>query len=121
MGGWLAFEPDGETVLVMGDLVLTQDEVNPVVKKLEERGIRITALHNHLLRAEPATMYLHVMGRGYPVKVAQALHEALALRANDGVLIVTAKSSAAVRIDGNIACPSWFGLLGESIKIGSAA
>ena len=79
LGGWLAFEPAGETVLVMGDLVLTQDEVNPVMKKLEERGIGITALHNHLLRAEPATMYMHVMGEGHPVKVAQALHDALAL------------------------------------------
>jgi hypothetical protein len=79
LGGWLAFEPTGDQTMVMGDLVLTQDEVNPVMKKLEEGGINVTALHNHLLRAEPATMYMHVMAHGDPVKLAQALHAALAL------------------------------------------
>ena len=56
LGGWLAFEAKGRQAIVMGDLVLTQDEVNPVMKKLEEGGIEITALHNHLLRAEPMPM-----------------------------------------------------------------
>jgi hypothetical protein len=79
LGSWLAFEPVGDQVMVMGDLVLTQEEVNPVMKKLEESSIAVTALHNHLLRAEPATMYMHVMGHGDPVKLAQALHAALAL------------------------------------------
>lgn len=79
LGGWLAFEPSGDQALVMGDLVMTQDEINPVMKKLEESGIQITALHNHLLRAEPATMYMHVMGHGDPVTLAQALHAGLAL------------------------------------------
>lgn len=79
LGGWLAFEPMGRDAMVMGDLVLTQEEVNPVMKAMEERGIEITALHNHLLRAEPATMYMHVMGRGDPVKLAQALHAGLTL------------------------------------------
>jgi biotin operon repressor len=79
LGGWLAFEPTGDQAMVMGDLVLTQDEINPVMKKLEEDGIQITGLHNHLLRAEPATMYMHVMGHGNPVTLAQALHAALAL------------------------------------------
>ncbi len=65
--------------MVMGDLVLTQDEVNPVMQKLEERGIEITALHNHLLRAEPMTLYMHVFGQGDPVKLAAALHAGLAL------------------------------------------
>jgi hypothetical protein len=79
LGGWLAFAPMGEEVMVMGDLVLTQDEVNPVVKKFEEAGIQITALHNHLLRAEPMTLYMHVLGHGDPVKLATALHAGLAL------------------------------------------
>jgi hypothetical protein len=79
LGGWLAFEPIGDQAMVMGDLVLTQEEINPVMKKLEEGGVAITALHNHLLRAEPATMYMHVMGHGDPVKLAQALHAGLAL------------------------------------------
>src|SRR5256885_11474163 len=53
LGGWLAFEPMDKQTMVMGDLVLTQDEVNPVMRKFEEQGIEITAVHNHLLRADP--------------------------------------------------------------------
>lgn len=79
LGSWLAFQATGEGAMVMGDLVLTQDEVNPVMKRLTESGIEITALHNHLLRAEPATMYMHVGGHGNPVKLAEALHAALIL------------------------------------------
>ncbi|MER8969058.1 DUF1259 domain-containing protein [Mesorhizobium sp. M0808] len=79
LGGWVAFEPMGNKVMVMGDIVLTQDEVNPVMKKLEESGIEITALHNHLLRAEPMTLYMHVLGQGDPVTLAAALHAGLAL------------------------------------------
>ncbi|MGK9167698.1 DUF1259 domain-containing protein [Inquilinus limosus] len=79
LGSWLAFQPMGDEAMVMGDLVLTQDEVGPVTKSLAEGGIEVTALHNHLLRAEPATLYLHVDGHGDPVKLAVALHAALAL------------------------------------------
>ncbi len=79
LGGWLAFAPAGDQAMVMGDLVMTQDEINPVMKKLEDSGIEITALHNHLLRAEPATMYMHVIGHGDPVQLAQELHAALSL------------------------------------------
>ena len=79
LGSWLAFAPEGDKAMVMGDLVMTQDEINPVMKKLEDSGIAVTALHNHLLRAEPATLYMHVMGHGDPVQLAKALHAALAL------------------------------------------
>jgi hypothetical protein len=79
LGGWLAFEPIGGQAMVMGDVVLTQDEINPVMKSLEEGGIEVTGLHNHLLRAEPAPMYMHVMGHGDAVMLAKALHTALAL------------------------------------------
>jgi len=78
LGSWLAFETMGDNGMVMGDLVLTMDEVSPVMKKLIEGGIEITALHNHLLRNQPFTMYMHVLGRGDPVKLAAALHTALA-------------------------------------------
>jgi hypothetical protein len=78
LGSWLAFHPTGgDETMVMGDLVLTQDEVNPVMSRLAEDGIEVTALHNHILRAEPATMYMHVEGHGDPVKLAQALRAAL--------------------------------------------
>jgi hypothetical protein len=78
LGGWVAFKPMGNQAMVMGDVVLTQDEVNPVMKTLEENGIEITGLHNHLLRAEPMTLYMHVFGHGDPVKLATALHAGLA-------------------------------------------
>ncbi len=79
LGGWLAFAPAGDQAMVMGDLVMTEAEINPVMAKLAASGIAITALHNHLLRAEPATMYMHVMGHGDPVTLAHELHAALAL------------------------------------------
>ena len=78
LGGWLAFEPMGDKAMVMGDLVLTGDEINPVLSKLEEGGISVTAIHNHLLRAAPMTFYMHVMGEGDPEKLATTLHGALA-------------------------------------------
>ncbi len=77
LGSWLAFTKNGNDGMVMGDLVLLASEVNPVMKKLEESGIQVTALHNHLLRNEPFTMYMHVLGHGDPVKLASALHGAL--------------------------------------------
>jgi len=78
LGGWLAFEKMGDQGMVMGDLVLTMDEVAPVTTKLAAGGIDVTALHNHLLRNQPFTMYMHVQGNGDPVKLATALHTALA-------------------------------------------
>src|SRR3954452_17696501 len=78
LGGWLAFESMGDQGMVMGDLVLTMDEVTPVMTKLAASGIDVTALHNHLLRTQPFTMYMHVLGHGDPVKLAAALHTALA-------------------------------------------
>jgi len=81
-GSWLAFKAmdrTGDEVMAMGDLVLTETEIAPVMTKLAESGIDITALHNHLLRAQPATFYMHVLGHGDPVKLAAALHEGLAL------------------------------------------
>jgi Domain of Unknown Function (DUF1259) len=78
LGSWLAFEKMGDQGMVMGDLVLTMDEVAPVMTKLAAGGIDVTALHNHLLRNQPFTMYMHVQGNGDPVKLATVLHAALA-------------------------------------------
>jgi|ERR1051326_4094956 hypothetical protein len=79
LGSWLAFVAMGKQTVVMGDLVLTESEIEPVMKKLAEGNIDITALHNHLLRAKPATFYMHVYGVGDGVTLARTLHEALAL------------------------------------------
>src|SRR6266852_3215565 len=77
LGGWLAFAKTGKDAMVMVDLVLAMDEVSPVMAKLVAGGIEVTALHNHLLRNQPFTMYMHVAGMGDPVKLASALHAAL--------------------------------------------
>jgi hypothetical protein len=79
LGGWIAFMPMGKQAMAMGDLVLTQDEITPVMRKLVDGGMDITAVHNHLLRAEPMTLYMHVQGRGDPVKLATAIHDGLSL------------------------------------------
>jgi len=77
LGSYLAFQKRGSDGMVMGDLVLTHEEVNPVMQKLVEGGIEITALHNHLLRSSPATMYMHFLGHGDPAKLAGVLRTAL--------------------------------------------
>jgi hypothetical protein len=78
LGGWLGFEPIADGALAMGDLVLTEPEIEPVMTKLLASGIEVTALHNHLLRANPATYYMHVHGHGDPVVMATAIRAALA-------------------------------------------
>jgi Domain of Unknown Function (DUF1259) len=79
LGGWIAFEPMGNMAMVMGDLVLLQSEVNPVMASLLDGGLEVTAVHNHLLRAEPLTFYMHVGGHGDPAKMAETIHNALAM------------------------------------------
>jgi hypothetical protein len=72
------FEPIGDQAMVMGDLVLTEEEVNPVMARLAAGGIDVTGIHNHLLRAAPATFYMHVLGHGEPEALAAALRDGLA-------------------------------------------
>src|SRR5713101_21992 len=79
LGGWIAFKPAHGGAMAMGDLVLLETEVNPVMLKLIEGGLEITAVHNHLLRASPATFYMHVGGHGDPAKMAAVIHDALAV------------------------------------------
>jgi hypothetical protein len=78
LGGWVAFKPMQNEVMAMGDLVLLETEVNPVMAKLIEGGLEITAVHNHLLRANPPIIYMHLGGQGDPAKMAAAIHTALA-------------------------------------------
>jgi hypothetical protein len=77
LGGWLAFEPMGDSAMMMGDLVLTVSEINPVMAKLLAEGVEVTALHNHLLRANPPTFYMHVSGQGDPADLARKVRAAL--------------------------------------------
>jgi len=78
LGSWVAFKQTRDsTVMLMGDLVLLPVEVGSVIDALRRGGIEQTALHNHLLSESPHVVYLHIDGRGRPVALATAVHEAL--------------------------------------------
>ena len=79
LGSWVAFKRDGEVTVVMGDLVLTESEVTPVLSKLEAGGVEPTALHNHVLNESPRVMYMHIHAMGDGVKIAKIIHDAIAL------------------------------------------
>lgn len=79
LGSWVAFKDMGNGSMAMGDLVLTEGEVNPVMSKLQQGGIEQTGLHNHLLGESPRVMYMHIVGHGDPVTMAATIRDALAL------------------------------------------
>jgi hypothetical protein len=79
LGSWLAFKRDGSAAMVMGDLVLAESEVGPVMMKLQEGGIHESAVHNHLIRESPRVMYMHIASHGDAVQMAKVIHDALAL------------------------------------------
>ena len=79
-GGWLALTPGSAgSHVMMGDLVLTEAEVNPVMSALLDNGIEVTALHNHFFHEEPRIFYMHVHGMGVPADLARRVRPALAL------------------------------------------
>ena len=77
LGTWAAFAGTDDAAMVMGDIVLLPDEVNGVMSKLRQRGIEITALHNHLLGETPHVMYIHYMGHGKAGELAESFKAAL--------------------------------------------
>lgn len=77
LGGWVAFAPMHGEAMIMGDLVLLETEITPVMTKLLDSGFDITAIHNHILRASPATFYMHVAGHGDPEKMAASIRGVL--------------------------------------------
>jgi hypothetical protein len=82
LGSWVAFAPlDGTRAMVMGDLVLTEDDVAPVMRALQQAGIRTTALHNHLLHESPHIMYMHIAADGDRAAIAKGIRAALAATA----------------------------------------
>ena len=99
LGGWVAFKPAHSGAMVMGDLVLLESEINPVMAKLIEGGLEITAVHNHLLRANPATFYMHVGGHGDPTKMAAVIREALAVSKTPLTTPAAAGPAPAVDLD----------------------
>jgi len=78
LGSWAAFIPTPHGTMAMGDLVLTEGEVNDVITALQHGGVEQTAVHNHLLNESPRVVYMHFGATGDAGKLAQALHDALA-------------------------------------------
>jgi hypothetical protein len=79
LGSWVAFKSTSQgNAMAMGDLVLAEDEVAPVMAELQSGGIEITALHNHLLGESPRVMYMHIHGMGNAANLGKAIHSAIA-------------------------------------------
>ncbi len=76
-GGWIAWKDMGKEAMAMGDLVLLEKEINPVISALEQANIQVTALHNHFFYDQPKIMFMHIAGVGDPVKMAQGIRKAL--------------------------------------------
>src|SRR5438874_3706799 len=81
LGSYAAFKKTGKDAMVMGDLVLLDEEVNDVMTRLLDKGIAVTALHNHLNEMSPHVMYMHYSGRGDAVQLATSIREALSASA----------------------------------------
>ena len=95
-GGWVAMaKGDGGHQVLMGDLVLLQDEVNPVMSALLDNGLEVTALHNHFFWDEPRMFYMHVHGHGTAAELATKLKPALALIGKPGAAAAPPPAPAA--------------------------
>jgi hypothetical protein len=99
LGSWIGFMPMGDGAMFMGDLVLTESEIEPVMKRLIDDGVEITAIHNHLLRTSPAVFYMHVGGQGDPIKLAQTLHAGLSLSQTPFTAPVPAATPPTIDLD----------------------
>src|SRR5438132_1828323 len=117
LGSWVAFKKAGDMTMVMGDLVLTEDEVTPVLTKLEEGGVEPTALHNHVLHESPRVMYMHIHAMGDGVKIAKAIHDALVLSKTP----FAAPAAPAQSQDIGIETKQIDQILGQSGKVNGAA
>lgn len=128
---WVAFKRATGGAMMMGDLVLLESEVSPVIAKLEELGVHATALHNHLQGESPRVMYLHINGRGDPVKLGHAIHSALALTATPDAVpdgkglairfqLDTTELAAALGRKGKVSDGAWGAGVprAESIRVG---
>jgi hypothetical protein len=93
LGSWAAFKKDSDQSMAMGDLVLLESEVAPVMDRLEQGGVQVTALHNHLMGESPRIMYMHIDGHGDPVSLANTIREALASTGTPVKMPAVAKTS----------------------------
>ena len=100
LGGWVAFKETGRgQAIAMGDLVLTEDEISPVMRALQTGGVEQTALHNHLLHESPHVMYMHIFAHGDAAKIARTIHDALGQSRTPMTAPAAATTAATVDID----------------------
>ncbi len=95
---WIGFKGMGTQAMMMGDLVLLDKEVSPVIAKLVAEGLKVTALHNHLIGTTPVIMYLHFSGEGKPDKLARGMQSALSVTGTP-LKALTPAASPATKID----------------------
>lgn len=79
LGGWVAMKAVPGGAVAMGDLVLTEDDVSPVISRLQEGGVEQTAIHHHILHESPRVIYMHIHAHGDPVRIAETIRAAVAL------------------------------------------
>lgn len=100
LGSWIGFLPTGaDEAMVMGDLVLTEDEIGPVMRALQAGGVELSALHNHLRSESPHVMYMHVVAIGNPVTIARALHSALVLTGTPSAAAPASPPAGPIELD----------------------
>jgi hypothetical protein len=93
---WIAFKQMGNHTVIMGDLVLLEEEIAPVMNKLARNDINVTGLHNHIVGESPRVMYMHFSGVGDPVKIAVAMKDVLSLTNTPLIPSQPKQSSAAI-------------------------
>ena len=99
LGSWLAFSSPGQNAMVMGDLVLAEDEVAPVMAALQENGLQVTALHNHVLHESPRVIYMHIAGHGDAVQLAASLKKVVALTKTPAPATPAASTPSTIDLD----------------------
>ncbi|MFL5558935.1 MAG: DUF1259 domain-containing protein [Gemmatimonadaceae bacterium] len=116
LGGWVAFKEVGRgQTAAMGDLVLTESEVSPVMRALQAGGVEQTALHNHVLNESPHVMYMHILAHGDAAKIARTIHDALAQSATPMNPPAPASPAAAAAADlDTLAIARTLGVAGKS-------
>ena len=99
LGAWVAFKKVGKETVLMGDLVLTEEEVSTVMTRLQQGGIEPTAVHNHVREELPRVMYMHIHGRGDAAAMAKTIHAALALTKTPFTTLTTNTQAQELAID----------------------
>jgi hypothetical protein len=99
LGSWVAFKAHSNGVVAMGDLVLAEDEVAPVMSRLQQGGIEQTAVHHHVLHESPRVVYMHIHAHGDPVRIAETVRAAIALTKTPAAAPPAPSSAEAFGID----------------------